>query len=1077
MGIPQIPLLPFGLKVHARRRTRTGYSAQWEARTEAGIYVGPAPHTPGGHLVWIPEKDGEPGRILLTNTVYPLRGQSATCVKPKYRLRDKRSPPFALRAVAAVEATGHVWSLPSRWAGGAPGGECLHDGSNPVNSKNEDDGSDFGNDPGDSEGLGVELSEYGSGSGLVEDSIEGLSWVSCRDAGPEDVGRPCRGGAEWSRESEAEGTFLDSVPSSLKTLDGELKLWIQSCAEAGVFSSQECLEVLDQGLKGIPVARRSLVQGQGRAVLLGLYGLGGFRGISRATIGNPEVTRYLNGFVRNQCPTHLWTALYVSRNTVMPVHRDLRNAKGFDVLVRAVGDFVGGGLWVESEDGTGPVCKEVPTGKLCPGLVYDIKNYPAVFSGDRWHAPELWSGESRWVIAAFVPRDITSTSEEQWRTLRDLGFPVDGVLARREELKIRSEGSLEKIDVTKSDFFEGSWEVALPSPFWEHVHEGWDHTHQCAAKLRRFLTAELCEAVDREEDLKETAGQLRQAEIVCDWLEQGLVNWDEGILVGALQVEVPIGSEGTSDQFLQTRTVGLAEARKELPKWVEPAREEVTSLEATNRAVDRVKASDVDAWANEGVNIVQLPGKVVLTRKSGTGKRRCRAVCCGNYLPTEKLGLTREDLYASGAEALSDKLALIFAARFPLWVGIIVDVKSAFLYAPIRSDYEGAEERIIVKPPGFLVELGLLDREDRWWIRKALYGLPTSPRDWGRYRDQEFKKFVITSEGVTHHLVQTKSDDALWLARVFKDGCLGDVAGILIVYVDDLAFLGPPELCKQFVAAIRANWKTSEPEWIGKVPGTFCGIELSRGDTGYRMTQRSYIQELLNRYGVEEEAGVPITKWVEPEHPEAATVDQVRDAQGITGALLWLSTRTRPDLAYVVARCGQQATKSPCLSMAMGRQALSYLKSTLDMGIDVPFKVADTFSDHSLLPLPRADRVLELFTDASHSPNGDRSMQAVFIVWRGVPVAWESTRQAFTTLSSAESELVCMVHGLQLAEAVQPLVDELVEQDSLISLLADNEAAIRAFEASPAGWRNRHLRMRAHAGRERIAANVRKVSH
>ena len=52
-----------------------------------------------------------------------------------------------------------------------------------------------------------------------------------------------------------------------------------------------------------------------------------------------------------------------------------------------------------------------------------------------------------------------------------------------------------------------------------------------------------------------------------------------------------------------------------------------------------------------------------------------------------------------------------------------------------------------------------------------------------------------------------------------------------------------------------------------------------------------------------------------------------------------------------------------------------------------------------------------------------------------------------------------------------------MEQDSLVSLLADNEAAIRAFEASPAGWRNRHLRMRAHAGRERIAANLLKVSH
>ena len=207
---------------------------------------------------------------------------------------------------------------------------------------------------------------------------------------------------------------------------------------------------------------------------------------------------------------------------------------------------------------------------------------------------------------------------------------------------------------------------------------------------------------------------------------------------------------------------------------------------------------------------------------------------------------------------------------------------------------------------------------------------------------------------------------------------------------------------------MKAQWKTSDPEWIGENPVNFCGLELSRSETGYRMTQCSYIQELLNRYGVEEESGTPITKWTEPNDPSPITAEKVREAQAITGALLWVSTRTRPDLAYVVARCGQQATKTPDLTMAMGRQALAYLKSTLDMGIDVPFKVGNTFADHNLLSLPRADRVLELYTDASHCPSGDRSMQSVFIVWRGVPVAWESTRQSFTTLSSAESELVCM---------------------------------------------------------------------
>ena len=44
------------------------------------------------------------------------------------------------------------------------------------------------------------------------------------------------------------------------------------------------------------------------------------------------------------------------------------------------------------------------------------------------------------------------------------------------------------------------------------------------------------------------------------------------------------------------------------------------------------------------------------------------------------------------------------------------------------------------------------------------------------------------------------------------------------------------------------------------------------------------------------------------------------------------------------------------------------------------------------------------------------------------------------------TELVGMIHSVQLAESVQPLVDELIADDSLISLLADNSAAVRSFE-------------------------------
>ena len=50
--------------------------------------------------------------------------------------------------------------------------------------------------------------------------------------------------------------------------------------------------------------------------------------------------------------------------------------------------------------------------------------------------------------------------------------------------------------------------------------------------------------------------------------------------------------------------------------------------------------------------------------------------------------------------------------------------------------------------------------------------------------------------------------------------------GMLIVYVDDLAFLAAQGLCKSCVNAVQSNWKTSEPEWFGEKPVTFLsGLE------------------------------------------------------------------------------------------------------------------------------------------------------------------------------------------------------------------------------------------------------------
>ena len=120
LGIPQPVLLPFGVRLHARKRFATGFTSHWRQRTVEGRYLGQAPNTPGGHLVLV--ADGGTEKVLLTNTVYPLTGAHAAG-KPKLRLRAKTSPHLVIKAVFATTCSS-VGEMPDdRVSRFVPGGE------------------------------------------------------------------------------------------------------------------------------------------------------------------------------------------------------------------------------------------------------------------------------------------------------------------------------------------------------------------------------------------------------------------------------------------------------------------------------------------------------------------------------------------------------------------------------------------------------------------------------------------------------------------------------------------------------------------------------------------------------------------------------------------------------------------------------------------------------------------------------------------------------------------------------------------------------------------------------------------
>ena len=760
LGLPVVHLLPFGLSVQARRRLKHTDRSSWSVKTLPGQYLGQAPHTPGGHLVWVKDAD-EGSRVLLTNTVYPVALDHTEKGRPKYRLRDKTGPEFVLRAVSAVPvSTSRIAPvLPSTFlARLSPGGEweVVTNGEDREGEDEED----------------LILSKVERGSALLQQRPQQLERDSALSGQrPQQLGRESAlleqrpqfverdSALHKQRVSGQRGEggckAAYSMPQGLKDLDMEqlrrhstlskitfvecyeiLQEWFRSNSEGtGVFDSWECSFLMERGSR---VAQSAF----------------------------PVMSELLEGLVEGCMPGMEWTQMLLVRNSP-----DLRGFGGDaelegSVWIVTLGEFQGGGLWIEGEAGEGSVIKVMPPGTGVAGDVVNVRGLPVQFQGRRRHFLESWMGGDLWALKVFCSGVTVS---QRPKGSEELGIEVR-----------RSQASAD----------EGSWEVDFPHFIaTKEWRQGAASLHEAAVYLQTKLFREFLDRGLDLEGLFPVSRSLVVASLDCSWFERALeLGRLEGVsvMVRSVESEIPLREPdpNPADQFLQTRTVSLDEARQELELWKPAALEEVTALEETTRAVERVSSETVEGWVKQGWRIVQVPGKAVLTRKAGVGKRRLRAVCCGNHIPSEQVADKKADLYAGGIDALTVRVVLAFAAQQKQWEACVVDVKTAFLYAPVRSsEGEGKQvPTIIVKPPYLLVQLGVMESTDRWRVRRALYGLQTSPRDWAVYRDKELRGISVATP-VDVCLKQGLTDDSLW----FIKSRTGHTLGLMIVYVDDIA--------------------------------------------------------------------------------------------------------------------------------------------------------------------------------------------------------------------------------------------------------------------------------------------------
>ena len=238
---------------------------------------------------------------------------------------------------------------------------------------------------------------------------------------------------EFCNEFEAGGEFLESGQDeglcTVSAVDNNRAStdFLETCLSEQRFDFQSCLEVLRTYMVKFPVPRRRGLEGDAAYAILGLYCHGGMRGITSFTKRREGIVRYLNGFIAHHNPMGRWAAIYLSKNTTMPLHRDSRNARQGKAWIVALGDFIGGGLWVATENGAGPCLRRLPDGHLKAGQVLDIHECPQVFDGLGWHGAEPWYGNDRWVVVAYTPLNSPEAFTHNKQSLADLGFPLPGV--------------------------------------------------------------------------------------------------------------------------------------------------------------------------------------------------------------------------------------------------------------------------------------------------------------------------------------------------------------------------------------------------------------------------------------------------------------------------------------------------------------------------------------------------------------------------------------------------------------------------------------------------------------------------
>lgn len=398
---------------------------------------------------------------------------------------------------------------------------------------------------------------------------------------------------------------------------------------------------------------------------------------------------------------------------------------------------------------------------------------------------------------------------------------------------------------------------------------------------------------------------------------------------------------------------------------------------------------------------------------------------------SQTYGVDYTETFSPVAKMSSIRLLISLAVTHS-WPLSQLDVPNAFLHGDLN------EEIYMEQPPGFVAqgESGLV-----CLLKKSIYGLRQSPRDWSGCFSTSLYQFGLTRCSVDHSVF-------------YKHSIHGSI--FLVVYVDDIIITGNDEkgIC-DLKTYLNDQFQTKD---LGKLK-YFLGIEVARSARGMCLMQRKYTLNLLKDAGMlgckpVENPMDPNTKLMKDEDAGPLYIDTGRYRR-LVGKLNYL-TITRPDIAFPVSVVSQFMATPRVTHMEAVIRILRYLKGTPGVG---------------LVYTPNGHTNVEGYSDAdwAGSPFDRRSTTGYCVFVGGNLVSWKSKKQHTVARSSAESEYRAMAQTTcELVWLKELLIELKQDVKGPMQLLCDNVASMHIASNPVFHERTKHIEVDCHYVREKI---------